>query len=82
LVKTRDRGQFDSLLAEAHIAERFFRRGFVIEGLDETKGARTVPEFVARKGEMETAVEVYTPRTAEGLDLFTDELPTIPSRSI
>lgn len=74
LVKTRNRAQFDSLLAEAHVAERFFRKEFVVQGLDETKDGRTVPEFVARKGEMAIAVEVYTPRTAEGLDLFTDEL--------
>lgn len=74
LVKTRGRAQFESLLAEARVAEKLFRREFTIEGLDDTKGERVVPEFVARRMESSIAVEVYAPRSTEGLDLLTDEL--------
>jgi hypothetical protein len=74
LVKTRSRLQFDSLLAEARVAERLFREGFRIEGLDDLKGNEVVPEFVATRDDASIAVEVYSPRTAEGLNLFIDEL--------
>lgn len=74
LVKTRGRSQFESLLAEARVAENLIRKGFAIEGLDEVKADQVVPEFVARREETSIAVEVYTPRTTEGLDLLTDEL--------
>jgi hypothetical protein len=74
LVRTRHRTQFDSLLAEARVAERFFRKGFAIEGLEDIKQNQSVPEFVASRNGTLIAVEVYSPRTAEGLDLFIDEL--------
>lgn len=74
LLKTSSRRDFVSHLSEQRTAEHLLGRGFDIEGLDDCKGSERVPELVARRDDLEVAVEVYTPRAWEGLGLLEEEV--------
>jgi hypothetical protein len=45
-----------------------------LEELEITRGEESVPEFLATKNSHTVVVEVYCPRTREGLDQFMDRL--------
>jgi hypothetical protein len=74
ILRTRARAAFAPALSEVYVAEHLLRRTFEIEGLDLTKRSDPVPEFIAGKGSLSIAVEVYTPLEWEGLDQLMDEL--------
>jgi hypothetical protein len=74
ILRTRARGAFAPALSEVYVAEHLLRCAFELEAFDLTKGSDPVPEFVARKGSLSIAVEVYTPLEWEGLDQLMDEL--------
>jgi hypothetical protein len=71
LLTTRSRSQFDSRLAEVGVAEHLLRNGYQLEAMEHVG---RVPEFLARGHGHELAVEVYRPRSREGIDELMDSL--------
>lgn len=74
LLKTRDPAQFRSALSELQVANHLQGRGYAIRRAEQLGEGGTVPEFVATDDRCRVAVEVYTPRQWEDLDVLTDEL--------
>jgi hypothetical protein len=66
--------QLRSGLAEVRVADELARDGFDIDDLDDGKSQERVPEFVARRGDIEVGVEVYAPRQSQRLEDLTDDL--------
>lgn len=77
LLRTRARSHFASGLSELAAAEHFILRGFDVDGLDARKASEPVPEFLAGRGGLNVAVEVYHPVEWEGLSALTDELTEV-----
>jgi hypothetical protein len=73
-LRTTSRRQLGAGLAEVRTACEFLRHGFILQDLDTGKSQSRVPEFAARDGELEIAVEVYAPREWQRLTDLTDEL--------
>lgn len=74
LTRTSGGSNFDSGLAELRTAEQFLAADWTLEELETTRGQASVPEFLATKNSHAVVVEVYCPRTREGLDQFMDRL--------
>lgn len=74
LTRTRGGSNFDSGLAELRTAEQLLAENWTLEELETTRGQETIPEFLATKNGYSAVVEVYCPRTREGLDQFLDRL--------
>ena len=62
-------------MLELRIAEYLIRRSFKIDGLDVTKGADPVPEFVAATDFLSIAVEVYAPLEWKDVEQSRRRLP-------
>lgn len=73
-LRTSSRPQFRSGLAEVRTACELLRHGFAVDDLASNKGQSRVPEFAARDGHLEVAVEVYAPRDWERLSDLAYEL--------
>lgn len=71
LVATSSRAQMRGGIAETLIVESLLLAGFEIEPVP--RGARQSPDIRARHGDIFALVEVYTPRTWEGLFDFVED---------
>lgn len=74
LTRTSGGSNFDSGLAELRTAEQLLEAAWTLEELEITRDQESVPEFLAIKNGHTAVVEVYCPRTREGLDQFMDRL--------
>lgn len=74
ILRTSARKPFTDSLAELHAAEHFLLCGFEVEGQDDIRAQRSVPEFIARGHGINLAVEVYCPRLWEGIDALLEDL--------
>lgn len=74
LMRTSGGPNFASALAELRVAEQLLDRGWDLEELDVSRGQQSIPEYLARKDELSATIEVYCPRTREGVDQLMDSL--------
>jgi hypothetical protein len=74
VLRTRGRTSFGPALSELASAEHFLLRDFRVQGLDVGKASDPTPEFLASRGDLEVAVEVYHPFEWQGLSALVDEL--------
>lgn len=74
LTRTSGGSNFESGLAELRTAEQLLEAGWTLEELEITRDQESVPEFLVFKNGHTAVVEVYCPRTREGLDQFMDRL--------
>jgi len=77
ILRTRARKSFAESLAELNAAEHFLLDGFEVAGPVATKYQEAVPDFIAKRHDITTAVEVYCPRVWEGLSDLEDGLKDV-----